>query len=41
MPSPSFLVKKIGVAELYNYIYTKHTHVLTYLYIKRTDVLIY
>ena len=30
-----------GVAELYNYIYTKRTYVLTYSRTKRTDVLTY
>ena len=30
-----------GVAELYSYIYTKHTHILMHLYTKCTDILIY
>ena len=29
-----------GVAELYNYIYTEHTHVLIYLCTERTDILL-
>ena len=30
-----------GVAKLHNYIYIKYTHILIYLYTKRTDILTY